>query len=254
MRTIVSISLITLKELLHEKVFYLIGGFALLAVAVSLLLGDLTYAEQSKITLDFLLAGIEFTNLLFSVFMGITLLHRELNLGWIAMVLSKPVSRTSFLLGKFLGQTFVQGLVICLMGILTWGLCSANEITVVPKALVQGLLLMFFEGIIMSSVVYIFAVNLGALLAASCSLLVYALGSFTGGADKTSQALQQNYVWLVLKGILPNFSILNMKTLAAYGLSIEWNLVGILFAYTLVCSIVYFVVASLTFSRRDIFT
>ncbi|NBT58318.1 hypothetical protein EBT16_05995 [bacterium] len=254
MKKIVTIALITLKELLHEKVFYLIGGFALLAVGVSLLLGDLTYAEQSKITLDFLLAGIELTSLLFSVFMGITLLHRELNLGWIALVLSKPVTRTEFLLGKFLGQTFVQGLVILLMGLLTYGLCSMNEIVIVPKSLFQSLLLMFFGGIIMSSLVYIFAVRLGALLAASCSLLVYALGNFTAGAEKTNQALQLSYVWMLLKGIFPNFRILNMKTLAAHGLSIEWSLVGLLFCYTAVCSIMYFIVASISFSRRDIFT
>ncbi|MFM8270280.1 MAG: hypothetical protein ACKN9V_08845 [Pseudomonadota bacterium] len=254
MKTVLSISAITLKELLHEKVFYLIGGFALLAVGVSLLLGDLTYAEQSKITLDFLLAGIELTNLLFSVFMGITLLHRELNLGWIAMVLSKPVSRTSFLLGKFLGQLFVQALVILFMGLLTWGLCSMSEITVVSKSLFQSLLLMFFEGIIMSSVVYLFAVNLGALLAATSSLLIYALGNFTAGAEKTNQALQQSYVWTFLKGVFPNFRILNMKTLAAYGLSVEWNLIGILFIYTLICSLMYFTVASISFSRRDILT
>lgn len=254
MKTVWAISFITLKELLHEKVFYLLGGFAILAVGVSLLLGDLTYAEQSKITLDFLLAGIELTNLLFSVFMGITLLHRELNLGWIAMVLSKPVTRTQFLLGKFLGQLLIQGSVILLMGLLTWFLCLANEISAVPKPLFQGVLLIFFEGIIMSSLVYVFAVNLGALLAASCSVIVYAMGSFTAGAEKTNQALQENLVWQTLKGVIPNFRLLNMKTLAAYGLSIDWNLVGILFLYTLVCSAMYFTVASMTFSRRDIFT
>ena len=254
MKKVFSISLITLKELLHERVFYLLGGFALLAVGLSLLLGDLTYAEQSKITLDFLLAGIELTNLLFSVFMGITLLHRELNLGWIAMVLSKPVSRTSFLLGKFLGQAFVQGLVILMMGLLTWGLCSMNAIVIVPKSLFQSLLLMFFEGMIMSSIVYIFAVNLGALLAAASSLIVYALGNFTEGAEKTKQALQQSPIWTVLKGVIPNFRVLNMKTLAAYGLSIEWNLVGILFLYTLICCFMYFAAAAVSFSRRDIFT
>lgn len=254
MRNIFFIGFITLKELLHEKVFYMIGGFALLAVGVSLLLGDLTFAEQSKITLDFLLAGIELTNLLFSVFMGITLLHRELNLGWIAMVLSKPVSRPSFLLGKFLGQVFVQGTVVFLMGLLTWWLCSLYGIEVIPKSLFQSLLLMFFEGIIMSSIVYIFAVKLGALLAASCSILIYALGNFSEGADKTNQALQQSTVWSVLKALIPNFRILNMKTMAAYGLAIEWNLVGVLFLYTLVCSVMYLAVASIVFSRRDIFT
>jgi ABC-type transport system involved in multi-copper enzyme maturation permease subunit len=106
----------------------------------------------------------------------------------------------------------------------------------------------------MSSIVYIFAVNLGALLAAASSLIVYALGNFTEGAEKTNQALQQSPIWTVVKGVIPNFRVLNMKTLAAYGLSIDWNLVGILFLYTLVCCFMYFAAAAVSFSRRDIFT
>jgi ABC-type transport system involved in multi-copper enzyme maturation permease subunit len=254
MTPFLNIAVITIKELLHEKVLYLLGAFAVLALLISLLLGELTYAEQSKLTLDFLLAGTQITNLLFSVFMGISLLHRELNLGWIAMVLSKPVSRTQFLLGKFLGQITIQGLVILLMGGLTIGLGRMFQIELVYQSLFQTLLLTFFEGIIMSTIVYLFAVNLGALLSAAASLLVFALGNFSEGAIKTSSTGQTSTVWQVIQFLTPNLRILNMKTLASYGLTLEWRLVGILTLYTIVCSAMYFVLASLSFSKRDIFT
>ena len=252
MNTILNISLITIKELLHEKVFYLLGAFALLAISMSLLLGDLTYAQQSKITFDFLLAGIQLTNLLFSVFMGITLLHRELNLGWIAMVLSKPVSRLHFLLGKFIGQILVQASVILMLGLLTVLICENNDISLVYPALIQTLLLIFCEGVIMSAVVYLCAVNLGALMAAATSLFVFALGNLSDGAIKTSSSM--GWVRTLLNGIAPNLRMFNTKALASYGLLLEWELFGILVAYTFVCATIYFCLAGITFSRRDIFT
>lgn len=254
MKPFLNIALITVKELLHEKVFYILGAFSVLALFVSLLLGDLTYAEQSKLTLDFLLAGTQITTLLFSVFMGITLLHRELNLGWIAMVLSKPVTRTQFLFGKFLGQIVIQGLVIVFMGALTIYLCKMSRIELVYPSLIQSLLLTFFEGVIMSTVVYFFAVNLGALLAAATSLVVFALGNLTDGALANTSSGKGSMLWEIIQYVIPNLRILNMKTLASYGLMLDWKLVGILALYTIVCSCMYFILASLCFSKRDIFT
>jgi len=245
---------ITIKELLHERVFYLLAGFSFLALLLSSLLGDLTYAEQSKITVDFLLAGIQLTNLFFSVFMGITLLNRELNLGWIALVLSKPVSRHGFLLGKFLGQMTVQVFLVLVMGLLSVGLCSLTQIQVNSIAVFQTLLLFIMEGFVMSSLIYLFAVNLGALVSAACGLSVFALGHIMEGAEKTNQAIASSPLWWVLKGVFPNFKVFNMKSLAAYGLAMDWGLLGIAALYALVCSVLYFILSCFFFSKRDIFT
>lgn len=254
MKSVWVIAGITIKELFHERVFYLLAGFAFLALLLSSLLGDLTYAEQSKITLDFLLAGIQLTNLFFSIFMSITLLNRELNLGWIALVLSKPVSRFEFLLGKFLGQTLVQVLLVLVMGLLSTGLCSLTQIQINQEAVFQSLLLFIFEGFVMTSLIYLLAVNFGALLSAATGLAIFALGNVLEGATKTNQALATSPVWILLKGIIPNFKIFNMKGLVAYGISLDWGLLGIAGLYAFVCSVLYFLLASIFFSRRDIFT
>lgn len=254
MRSTLVVAGITIRELLHEKVFYLLAGFAFLAILLSSLLGDLTYTEQSKITLDFLLAGIQITNLFFSVFMGITLLNRELNLGWIALVLSKPISRSSFLTGKFLGQMFVQITLVFVMGLLSVGLCKISQIDFNFIAIIQALLLFVLEGIVLSSLIYFFAVTLGALLAAASGISVFAIGNLIEGAEKTNQSLTSDSFWWGLKGLIPNFKIFNMKSLAVYGLSMDWGLVGIASAYAITCACLYFALACFCFSKRDIFT
>jgi len=255
MNSVRRIALITVQELFHEKIFYLLGAFACLAMLLSLFLGDLTFTEQTKITLDFLLAGVEITTLLFSIFMGITLINRELNLGWIAMVLSKPITRNQFLLGKFLGQILIQGVVILFLGLLIGALCFLRDISIVPQALLQSLILTFFQGMMLSAIVYLCTVNLGALLAATVSLSLYALGNFTEGAPGiNSNGTQVSFLGQTLKALLPNFRLFNMKTLVSYGLQMDWSLVGIASAYALTCTVLYFSLACFTFARRDILT
>ena len=56
---IANIAWIAIRELLYEKVFYVLVLFCVMALGLSLLLGQLTYAEQAKLTLDFMLAGID---------------------------------------------------------------------------------------------------------------------------------------------------------------------------------------------------
>ena len=56
------IAWIAIRELLYERVFYVLVSFAAVSLGLSLLLGQMTYAEQYKLTLDFMLAGIEISH------------------------------------------------------------------------------------------------------------------------------------------------------------------------------------------------
>ena len=71
------IAWVAIQELLHEKVSYLLIGFALFSLAMSMVFGQMTYGEQAKLTLDFMLGATQLSMLLFSIFMGISLFQKE---------------------------------------------------------------------------------------------------------------------------------------------------------------------------------
>ena len=156
------IAWIAVRELFYERVFYILLTFAVASLGASLMLGQLTYAEQAKLTLDFMLGGMQLSMILFSVFMGISLFQRELTLGSVSMVLSKPISRGTFLLGKFLGQLTVQTLVISAMALMTLAVSAANSETVPVAAILQTVILILFEVSVVTAVTYFFAVNAGS--------------------------------------------------------------------------------------------
>lgn len=183
MKSAFHISYITIRELLYERVFYLLLVFAILSLGVSLLLGQLTYIEKLKMSLDFMLAGMQISMVLFAVFMAISLLHKELQLKSIFMVLSKPVSRSSFLIGKFLGQLFVQTIVIMAMGIIAYIFCFSYGEAFSLKALMQSVCMVIFETAILAALSYLLAANMGALISAVITFVVFLLGHVQGAIN-----------------------------------------------------------------------
>jgi len=248
------IAWIAVRELVYEKVFYLLLIFAMFALGLSLLLGQLTYAEQTKLTLDFMFAGIELSMVLFCVFMGIFLFKRELTLGSVSMVLSKPISRTTFLLGKCLGQSIVQLIVIFVMTLIAM-LVSSRSGSVVYLSIIQTTLLIFFEVSVLTAITYFFAVNSGAVITAIGTLSLFCLGHFRVHVSENLKTFSfENAFWGFLKRILPDFEIFNMKALASYGFTLSWVEVGWAFVYAVCCIVFFLVMAALIFQRKDVLT
>jgi Cu-processing system permease protein len=253
MKAILWIAWIAARELFYERVFYLLAAICALALGLSFMLGQLTYAEQSKLTVDFLLGGIEISMILFSIFMGISLFHRELALGSISMVLSKPVSRTSFLLGKYLGQIGVQLIVIAFMGAVTLLACLRFE-QASYLAITQTLALFFLEITVVTAVTYFFAVVAGGVTTALAALCFFCLGHLRPTVSSSLREPFAQGTWAMVKGLVPDLEIFNMKALASYGHTISTAELGWAALYALCCLLFFLGGAALFFERRDILT
>ena len=113
---------------------------------------------------------------LFSVFMGISLFQREIALGSVSMVLSKPIARHTFLLGKYLGQSLVQLVVMAAMVAVTISMTAYHEQSVVMP-IIQAAILIFFEVTVLTAITYFFAVNSGSITTSVVTLLPFRLGA-----------------------------------------------------------------------------
>ena len=91
------------KESVRDRVLYGIGAFALLLVAASVLIGQITAGQDLKIIKDLGLSTIEFAGVLMTVFIGVGLVAREIERRSIYGLLAKPLPRWEFILGKYAG-------------------------------------------------------------------------------------------------------------------------------------------------------
>src|SRR6266705_2191992 len=103
MRVIRCIAVNVFKESVRDKVLYNLVFFAVLLIAVSYLLGQLTAGQDIKIIKDLGLAAMSIFGLFIAVFIGIGLVSKEVERRSIYSLLAKPIRRQEFIIGKYLG-------------------------------------------------------------------------------------------------------------------------------------------------------
>jgi hypothetical protein len=103
MGKVLAIALNTFKEAVRNKVLYFLLIFALLIMGFSTFISDLSIAAPEKLIKDLGLASIDFFGFLIAVFVGIYLIYNEIERKTIYTIVSKPIDRHQFVLGKYFG-------------------------------------------------------------------------------------------------------------------------------------------------------
>ncbi|MCB9072968.1 MAG: ABC transporter permease subunit [Bdellovibrionaceae bacterium] len=103
MNKIIIIALSTFKELIRNRIFYLFLFFAFLLVFLGVAVGQLSHTEQFRLTISLGLAAIHMCIMVITILLGSTVISKEIERLTILTLLSRPVSRTQFLLGKYGG-------------------------------------------------------------------------------------------------------------------------------------------------------
>lgn len=111
-----AIARVTFLEAMREKVLYILVGFGLFLALASRLLSPLALGEGRRITIDLGLGACSVFGLLIVIFVGHSLVYREIERGTVAFLLTRPVTRGAFVTGKFTGLAQVLLLAVAGMG------------------------------------------------------------------------------------------------------------------------------------------
>ena len=91
----------TIREAIRNKLLYTLLGFAIVMIGSGVLIATLSYVEVDEILQDVGFGAIRFFSAGIAIFVGIGLISGEVDRRTIFTILSKPVSRGEFLMGKF---------------------------------------------------------------------------------------------------------------------------------------------------------
>jgi len=100
---ILAIAVNTFKEAVRNRILYILLVFALLIMASSGIVGELTISARDRIIKDLGIASMNIFGLLIAIFVGIGLVYNELDKKTIYTIVTKPIDRHQFLIGKYLG-------------------------------------------------------------------------------------------------------------------------------------------------------
>src|SRR6266516_7859576 len=97
------VALNTFREAVRDRVLYNLLFFALLMIAASVAVGQISIGIEQTVIVTLGLSAISVIGLLISVFIGVALVSKEMDKRTLYALLAKPIRRWEFLLGKFAG-------------------------------------------------------------------------------------------------------------------------------------------------------
>ncbi len=244
----------TFRENIRDKILYSILMFGFGFALISSLISQWSLDQWARLMLDFGMAIISIFGLFIAIFIGIGLVSKEIEKRTIYFVLSKQISRSMFLIGKYFGLVMTLFIVFVLMsvgfiGVYVFFQGMVNVGVFVPIGM------SFFQMCIMVAVALTFSTFATPMVSAILSLFVYIGGFFSAdymllGPGTSNPVIQ--WFMKIIYYIMPNMSLLNFRSHIVHDLPIEGAnlLLGAL--YAIAYSVILLVCASVIFKNRSL--
>lgn len=253
---IAAIALNTFRESVRDRVLYNLVLFVSLIVVAAVVMGRVAVGQEAKIIVDVGLSATSVFGLLIAIFIGIGLVSKEIEKRTVAVILSKPLRRSEFILGKYCGlcltllvNTAAMATTVMLALMYVKGGLDAMQWKLWPAAY-----LIFLELAIITAVALLFSCFSSPALSALFTLLLFLIGRWSPDlrlfAESANSAVTR-FVCRALYHLLPNLANFNFINEAAYGQTVPArSLVGnTVYA---VCYVAALLAASvLIFERRN---
>lgn len=266
MRTIWIVAGAAFKESVRDRVPYTMVVFAVLMIAASFLISELTAGQDLKIIKDLGLAAMSIFGLGIAVFIGIGLVSKEVERKSVYGLLTKPVTRAQFILGKYFGLLTTLAVNLSVMTLAYYAVLFYLDITATaavraswaapaldPRQLAAIGLLMG-ELALVTAVALLFSTFSSPLLSAMLTLGLWVAGHFNGDLRQFEQVVDQPAVaWIArtLYYLLPNLAPFNVRAEVVYGMPVAAVHVGFTLLYAAVYIAALLVAAVAIFRRRD---
>ncbi len=104
MSRVLTIALNTFKETIRDRILGVIVLFALAMIVGSVWLGAISLGQAGRMMEDFGLVAVTLFGLVVAVFVGASLVRKEIDKRTVFVLFSKPLGRSEFIVGKFLDQ------------------------------------------------------------------------------------------------------------------------------------------------------
>lgn len=212
MHRILTISLNSFREMYRDRYFLILILAVIVFFGLSLLLGELSFEEHTRILFDLGISAIHWLNLGLCLFIGGTSLRRELERQTYMTLLASPLSRLEFLLGKFGGILLVSVVSTFLLGGGLLFLLKAPGSLQNFSVVLVGII---FEAALLLSISTLMSLILSPFVGLFASFGIFLLGHWLESlklfADKSKNLAYINFAD-VMGWLFPNLYRLNWRS------------------------------------------
>ena len=252
MRT-AAIAFNTFREAIRDRILYSLLVFALAMIGGSVVLTTISVGGEVKIIKDLGLAAIGLVGTLIAVFIGVGLVYKEIERRTLYTIITKPIRRAEFVLGKFLGLTLTLAVNVAIMGAGLFLLASAMEARLTWELLLP-VALTFVKLMVVTAIAVLFSTFSTPTLSAIFTLALVVVGSLAEDlklfAATFGGPLLQTGVGAVYL-VLPNLASLDVGGAVVHGRPVPAAVAGLAAAYGLAYVVALLAGAVWIFQYRD---
>lgn len=242
------------REVIRDRILYVIGFFAILMALALRLLPEISVGADGKIFLDLGLAATSLLGAIVAIFVGTGLINKEIEKRTVLVLIPKPLSRSELIIGKHLGLSGVLAAMVVIMTAIYLVMLAWAKIPFSLGAILisQGFLLL--ELGVLTAIAILFGVFTSSILATLLSFGVYFMGHISRDLLKLGEITKNANIETMTKYlylVLPNLERFNLKNEAVYGILPPSGELWANLAYGILYITLMLTIANLIFGRRQ---
>jgi len=242
----------TFREAIRDRILYLLLVFALVFIAFAQTLSLLTVGSEEKIIKDLGLASISLFGVLTAIFIGVSLVSKEIDRRTIYTIVSKPIHRYQFVLGKYFGLALT--LLVNTVVMTFWFYLILLFKGFADPRLLLAVYMIFLELLLVTALAILFSSFSTPILSTLFALSLYLVGHLSWSLNLLRDRLTggaARWVCRMLYLVLPNLEIFNIKGEVVHGTAVPASLPLWATLYLVGYGIVVLSAACIILQRKD---
>jgi len=246
----------TFREAVRDRVLYNLIFFALLLVGAALLFGQISIGIEHIVLINLGLSAITVFGVVIAIFIGIGLVSKEMEKKTLYTILSRPVRRWEFIVGKFggLAWTLLVNTFFMAVGFFVALLLLAHHFERGDGWLVVAIYFIVLQIVVVTSLALLFSTFSSPVLSAVMALALFVIGTFAEDLRAFAAASQGAIrVFATLAAyLMPNLASLNVISSVAHGQPIAASMILYNTVYSLFYAAAAVCGAILVFEYRNL--
>lgn len=250
------IALNTFREAERDRVLYNLVLFALLLVGSTLLVRQISIDIDRLLVVNLGMAAIALFGILIAIFIGIGLVSKEIEKRTLYTILSRPVRRWEFIVGKFFGLvlTLVINTSFMAVGFFATYYYVTRQVVTSDVYLLVALYFIILQFVVVTALALLFSSFSSPILSAVFAFALFIIGSFAEDLRAFALLTEGAVRWLAIgmAHLVPNFAALNVVSSVAHQQAITGGLILYNTLYALLYATAAISGAVLVFERRNL--
>jgi ABC-type transport system involved in multi-copper enzyme maturation permease subunit len=252
-----TVAINTFREAVRDRVLYNLIFFALLMIGASILVGQISIGINRMVIINLGLSAISLIGLVMAIFIGVSLVSKEMDKRTLYSLLARPIRRWQFLAGKYAGLllTLLVNTTFMMLGLAAALLYVGRPFVRGDATILVAIYFILLELALVTAIALLFSCYSSPMLSTLFTIAAYITGVFAPDirqAGDLSKSAAVEWLTRVVYYLVPNFHNFNVIAAAAHGQAIGFALIWQNTLYTAIYVLVVLLGATAVFSGRDL--